>query len=278
MWAVVRKGASVKKTLLWCLGACVLGGWAAAAHGQVADAMLPQVGGDGGDFFQARCPVGQHLVGLNLRAGHNIDAVQPICAIAATPVALRAGTEMPRFGGDGGEPVQLMCPQATPVVTGVSLIAEGARGLGLNSVHLFCGIAAKQQTASEYPSVKFDGPRQKSTESSIAVTDFVDVRFAKLACPAGLVGVGVYGRAGKIMDALGLICGEPVITESGAKGKVGERTETAAPVKPAGSPVGGVADRPASALPGSPAGSALGGAGDRATTRSAPKPRVVDPR
>ena len=49
------------------------------------DAIMPPVGGPGGGQFVARCPQGQYLAGLELRAGDDIDAIRPICIIAYGP-------------------------------------------------------------------------------------------------------------------------------------------------------------------------------------------------
>ena len=40
---------------------------------------IPPVGGPGGGEFVARCPPGQLLGGVELRAGDDIDAIRPLC-------------------------------------------------------------------------------------------------------------------------------------------------------------------------------------------------------
>src|SRR5688572_24583449 len=91
---------------------------------QQADVLLQPAGGGGGNRFEARCPAGQYLLGVNLRAGHEIDAIQPICGMLTAPTVAQPGSQMPWYGGQGGSPAQVVCPSHTPVVRGLGLRAE----------------------------------------------------------------------------------------------------------------------------------------------------------
>src|SRR5215203_5498807 len=90
------------------------------------DAMLPPVGGRGGEQFVARCPQGRYLVGLELRTGDDVDAIRPLCAVAYGPREAGGAEIFPTsYGGDGGDNmIRLVCPGKTPVVTRMNVQAE----------------------------------------------------------------------------------------------------------------------------------------------------------
>ena len=193
--------------------ACLLVLLSCATAAAQADQTLPAVGGSGGNDFYARCPAGQHLLGFNLRAGHNIDAIQPICGVPMSETQVQVTGQMRGYGGTGGQPAQVTCPsQATaaaakPVVLGLYLKAEGIHGLVLNNIHLYCGIVAAQQQIPTQPAAQYDAPSQEGTYGALATGHEKKWRSGTPMCPPGLIGVGVYGRAGAAIDSLGLICG-----------------------------------------------------------------------
>jgi hypothetical protein len=193
------------------------------------DAILPTIGGSGGEQFVARCPQGQFLTGFDLRTGAVVDAIRPMCVPAygpadvgsPVPFGLKrsvqtalgpvADAESPlvpggtSFGGNGGGPRQLLCPKDAPIVTGMYAGAYGDP-LVVFQIHLFCGIAAGTQRPSEFPSAVFDGNIQY-VPGAHALDD-------TQRCPAGLVAVGISGHSGERLDAVGLICGPPKLTKS----------------------------------------------------------------
>ena len=199
------------RPLPWVLFA-LLGGMSAGAH---AEAYLPAVGGGGGSQFKAPCAQGQLLAGFELRAGDDVDAIRPICAIAASagevnlqPVA------SDWYGGAGGGVESLTCPSSTPVVTGMYVAAEGENTVIVNTIHLYCGLASETQAAaSDYPSAVFDGPTIRGVKFSFPGTVAKESNFkaGRYDCPAGQVAVGVHGRSGAWLDEVGLICGAPVV-------------------------------------------------------------------
>lgn len=174
-----------------------------SAHAQT-DAILPTIGGSGGEQFVARCPQGQFLTGFDLRTGAVVDAIRPLCVIAYGPADV--GPLVPgriSFGGNGGGPRQLLCPKDAPIVTGMYAQAYGDP-LVVLQIHLFCGIAAATQRPSEFPSAVFDGNTQYRPGAH-ALDD-------TQRCPAGLVAVGISGHSGERLDAVGLICGPPKLS------------------------------------------------------------------
>ena len=175
-----------------------------------ADAIRQPIGGSGGSQFVARCQQGQHLTGFELRVGNDVDAIRPICVTAYGRA--EAGPLEPypsKFGGTGGgADIQLLCPRDNPIVVAMYVRAEGVRTISVNNIHLFCGVAAATQKWSDYPSAVYDGPRDSGVDESPQARQ----RDAMQYCPAGLVAVGINGRSGIYVDALGLICGAPRIT------------------------------------------------------------------
>jgi hypothetical protein len=180
-----------------------------SAHAQ-PDAILPPIGGDGGSPFVARCPQGEVLTGFDLRAGDDIDAVRPICIPA---VAGQFQAYPTSYGGDGGSPLQLVCPNDTPVVTGFEVGYEGEDTITVNNIHLYCGLAVATPQRTAYFSAVFDAPELERDCGLLGLEcDFVAaLEFETQHCPDGLIAVGINGRSGVWLDALGLICGAPPV-------------------------------------------------------------------
>jgi hypothetical protein len=173
-----------------------------SAHAQT-DARLSPLGGNGGIQFVARCPQGQLLNGFEVRVGDTVDAIRPICVAAYGPAEIGPPQPYPtKYGGDGGHIQQLVCPRDTPIVIKMDIGWEGKEVFSVSYIGLFCGVASTTQTPTKDPTVNaythFDifAPRGGELES----------------CPPGLVAVGISGRAGQWLDALGLTCGPPKLT------------------------------------------------------------------
>ena len=175
------------------------------------DAVLPPIGGDGGGQYIARCPQGRLLTGFELRTGDDVDAIRPLCVNAYGPGDVGPVEPYPAFfgGNGGGNTRQLVCPPDAPVVTGLFVRTEGVTEV-VNNIHLYCGVAANTQTTSEFPSAVFDGARYSGNNAFGA--DIAVTRKSMQRCPEGLVAVGINGRSGRWLDALGLICGVPRLT------------------------------------------------------------------
>jgi hypothetical protein len=196
------------------------------AGGVRAESYLPAMGGGGGGQFKAPCPDGQNLNGFELRAGDDVDAIRPACVISYGPIAATApalttdsglvagpGTLGGLFqqvapgwyGGPGGGIQRVLCPTTTPIVTGMYVQTDGDEDKTINNIHLFCGRAVIEQTPAGNPSAIFDAPyRYPKTPTFLQES-------GSQRCPGGQVAVGVHGRAGKYLDAIGLICDAPRI-------------------------------------------------------------------
>ncbi len=201
---------------------------ALGVRGQVR---LPTIGGGGGGQFEAACPAGENLAGVELRAADDVDAIAPVCVAFSGPtdhaqIHLTSGSGLvpihggeplvPSFqvapgwnGGPGGRIVPLLCPRDLPVVTGMDVAAEGVDTVVVNNIHLFCGRAVATQSPAAYPSAVFDGPSYTASQGwgGIGVGgEAAHGTSGSDRCPAGQVAVGVYGRSGVWLDAIGLIC------------------------------------------------------------------------
>jgi hypothetical protein len=198
-----------------------------------AQAFLPPLGGGGGGQFIANCPAGQNLTGFELRAADDVDAIRPVCVTAYSPrnssapslttdSGLIYSPGLPRYdsaarlapgwyGGTGGKIVPLLCPEDSPIVIGMDVWSEGVTTIVVNNIHLFCGKAAAAQSHTELPSAVFDAP---SYQISCGLTCGDDATrfYESQFCPDGQVAIGVHGRSGKWLDAMGLICGSARIS------------------------------------------------------------------
>ncbi len=169
-----------------------------------ADNLLDPLGGNGGDQFSARCSNDQLLTGFELRAGDDVGAIRPLCVTALAPSKVSAASPGDWHGGAGGSIANVVCPSATPIVTGLLVGAEGPQVKVVNNIYLFCGVAAAAQVISMNPLASFNAPDYDNGSHG---------RFSLLydgetqRCPAGQVAVGVHGRSGALLDAIGLICG-----------------------------------------------------------------------
>ncbi len=188
--------------------------FSAALHAQ-PDAVLLPIGGSGGSQFTARCPQGEVLTGFDLRAGDDIDAIRPIC-IPGVAGQFHAYPVM--FGGSGGRPIGLVCPNDFPVVSGVDIDWEGMYVNTVNRIALYCGLADGSTPQSAFPSAVHNSPLAKE-DCGLLMCESVSHGSAKQRCPSGLIGVGISGRAGDLLDALGLICGAPPVVAAPAAPK-----------------------------------------------------------
>ncbi len=189
------------------------------------DVKLNSIGGDGGSRFVARCPQGQLLTGVELRAGDDVDAIRPLCVTAYGPADVGPfqpympgipGFNQTFYGGDGGSRVDLACPRGFPIITGMYVRAEGKEIISVNNIHLFCGIAGTTQ--ENEVDANFDAPEVEQAGIKIGSGFGTNPSSTQGTerCPAGLVAVGINGRSGKWLDAVGLICGEPKLTPRAA--------------------------------------------------------------
>jgi hypothetical protein len=190
-----------------------------------ADEYMMPIGGPGGGRFDGHCSSDSLLVGFELRAADDVNAIRPLCATALGPAAIGGIDESGWHGGSGGRPVNVMCPAHKPIVMGLSVHAEGMDTVVVNSIDLTCGLATSTQTMdyrhpSAFEYVRFSAQRIASYGSDDYYFFFIDEDEPSRAsgthgCRDGLVAVGIHGRSGIWLDAIGLICGEPRVAGHG---------------------------------------------------------------
>ena len=204
---------------------------ALAASGTAdAQTRLKIVGGAGGGAFTAICPVGKLLWGFELRVADDVDALAPVCARALGPSALSEEEVLtPAHGGDGGRPLRITCPLGKPVVVGMKVEAEGRDTVIVNNIALICGLVTDgDRQAATFASARFDGP---ANDNDGLFQHFSIAYEGSDTCPPGEVAIGVHGRSGIWLDAVGLICGPSPIRNKTVVTSIG-RVNTGPPTKP----------------------------------------------
>lgn len=199
--------------------------------------------------FIARCPAGQQIAGFDLQTGNDLRAIQPICVTALAPATAGPFEAYPtRFGGTGSGAARLVCPTGSPVVTkmGVQMEPEvpaGWGGLGalperINGILLHCGLVDRPQ-GRHVQGAQWLGPLRsaegRSGLSQLAAISRNPPVIGYNTCADNLVAVGISGRATTQVDSVGLICGEPTLTEGPsvrAQGRVKGSPEVAANRRP----------------------------------------------
>ena len=184
---------------------------------KLADAIdVGPYGGPGGTPFRWSCPAGMVLIGLAGRAGAWTDRIAGRCASWSPEQQTFIGDSItgPFFGtSDGGYWFSTVCP-----LSAVARI-RSVTGDFIQDIQFRCrSIAPPTADTGTWGRVPY-------------YHDASDASPGEFACPDGEVGVGINGRSGKFVDALGLICAPPPTGVAGP-------APTPAPPPPAGVPMG----------------------------------------
>lgn len=148
---------------------------------------------EGGGPFRIECEPGDFLVGFDTQHTHVIDHIAPICGNKARGGTYGRPWAGQRPKGPTAVDEQLLCP-AGSILTILHVFVDN--GALVNNVGMTC--------------LNPDAPaRREHTNKVLARWKLKNpsVRDRRFLCPEGMVGVGIYGRAGSAIDALGLICG-----------------------------------------------------------------------
>jgi hypothetical protein len=163
------------------------------------DEFLPLIGTSGGTSFSRHCPDGKVLTGIRVRTGAVIDGIGILCSGMGTGGWLGEPTFSGTMaGGNGGTVKDLKCPTMGFRLGAVAGQRGGSLGVGIDRLTLICrqwlsdaralgGGETKEITAK--CCTGGDQPRECGT--------------------AGWPAVGIRGRHGSIVDAVGLVCGLP---------------------------------------------------------------------
>jgi hypothetical protein len=150
---------------------------------------FPPEGTNSGAPFREVCPPGQYMIGAHYRSGNWMDQISITCApVDATGMT---GPQWlgPPIGGNGGSPNSQSCPPDF-IITGGGIL----RNSGNHYVQMMDLACESTITKSTYPLSNVGTPS----------TVFPEVY---QNCPPGEAVIGIHGRAGLYVDAIGLICG-----------------------------------------------------------------------
>ena len=165
----------------------------------LADHPLPALGGPGGGPFEAHCQGNTVLVGLALRVGDVVDALQPLCAAPVTANSVGARAQANWQGGPGGGNTQILCPPDQPIAGGLFVNAGGDPRV-VDNLLLYCG--------------RGNGSRNSAYARPGEAGNMYSSGDDTQGCAPGEVAVGVHGRSGAYLDAVGLLCGRPQLPDA----------------------------------------------------------------
>ena len=165
----------------------------------------PIVGGPGGSSSEHICGPGRVLVGIQGYAGVLLDNVQAICARVDANGLSDAKPEGPVFGGDRAINSSAACPGDSAVVNAAVRQNEKDPYVGL--IELSCEGEFRNVTLRGTGHLKgYIGPSIYGPARDHGDREIIG---CKKYGGEPDVAVGIRVRAGKFLDAFGLICGPP---------------------------------------------------------------------
>ena len=201
--------------------ACVLAALAISAvcSSQAFAGETPVGGGPGGNAFRITCPAGSFVVGFAYRNGQWFDRIAPICA----PWQLAERRFGPGVAGgaagdsEGGRPHTEQCPLGQYAITavrfGLSLNGDDDRPQFVGWLDAHCQTVRPPWDAR---SISMGNPTNATwAHSRNLVEPTIERPQYHFVCPQGEVAVGIQGRAGLFVDALGLICAPAPTVKTG---------------------------------------------------------------
>lgn len=181
--------------------------FAATLPAQAQETFTPTLGGNGGQQFIARCPANTSLTGVEARTGAYVNYIAPVCDGRAIQGA-----------GGGGDRRSAVCP-AGSVVRSMAVTSLRSPNHLLKALILDC---AARGSRTRTASVPLDTPGAFTSPSgpignlalfvsgpvgALRMADNLSKGYPKgtLSCGAKDI-IGLQGRSGSAVDALGLIC------------------------------------------------------------------------
>lgn len=173
--------------------------FAIAAPGPASSKEFAPAVGSGGSPFRDLCPAGQYLVGTNAHTGAVIDQISIICAPVKPDGTVGALFHGPVHGGPGGgtpkDPFDKKTERRTTCADN-----EIVNTMGL--------LPGTQQSRQVVRLIIFNCVLTTGTERhNLDIGDAPLFPTIYQNCPAGEAAIGLQGRTGAYVDALGLICG-----------------------------------------------------------------------
>jgi hypothetical protein len=183
---------------------CLLG---LASIGAARADDLPAYGGPGDAGFRDQCPEHHVLVGFEGRMGSLTDQIKTLCAMLYSDNGMALKTDLfEAHGGSGGKPRLLRCRGGLDGLRALSIFftSDGRRIANLSGycvpvdgapgTHYFC-MGLQQADECNATLLEAKGFNVKDGEP------------LRQSCPLGEWALGVHGRYGKHVNAIGLICG-----------------------------------------------------------------------
>lgn len=167
--------------------------WLTAFHSipALAAKEYAPVGGGGDSSARDVCPAGQFLIGMRVRSGAWMDQMSITCGAINPDGSIGTQSNGPTRGGNGGGPSQGTCG-AGKIVSGLGMLfTEGNRQV------LTIDLNCRSTT----------GPDRSNFRLGQEPPGFSRFPTEIQPCPNGEAAVGVQGRYGRHVNALGLICG-----------------------------------------------------------------------
>ncbi len=169
-----------------------------------APAIDLQVQGFGrGGPFRAQC-AGGYMVGFTGRVGAWIDNIRPVCAtwdgrqlVNRVPHAFQAGASQ------GGGPASVSCPNFIG-----QIVLYDTKGDGPTDVMHHIDFQCFSPTSVDEGWRQYGSKTKTELRDSSLLARGYTGKYVS-PCPRGEVAVGMHGRHGSFVDALGLIC-EPM--------------------------------------------------------------------
>jgi hypothetical protein len=165
------------------------------ASGAIPTVAFPPHGGRGDASFEDRCPAGRYMVGLGVRTGAWMDQLTVICSAVGSDGRTSGNQYLRPRGGLGGGPSERNCAPDHVVNQIKFRMTRGDRQV--KSITVEC----RRAVGSGSQGFRVGGPLDDGNIGS-----FVDHR-----CPPGDAAVGMQGRFGNHVNAIGLICARLVL-------------------------------------------------------------------
>lgn len=165
------------------------------ASGAIPTVAFPPHGGRGDAAFEDRCPHGRYIVGLRVRSGAWMDQLTVICSAVSSEGRTSGNQYLRPRGGLGGGQSERNC--APDHVTNHIKFRMTRGDRQVKSMTVEC----RRAIGSGNRGFTVGGPLSDGN-----IGTYVDQR-----CPPGDAAVGMQGRYGKHVNAIGLICARLVL-------------------------------------------------------------------
>lgn len=186
-WRVGQAKRGKRVRLAICLCICLL----AMVPYAFAGKEFAPVGGPGGSAFREVCPLGQYVVGVRYRYGDWIDQISIICASVDANGMTGQNWYGAAFGGNGGVgPYERFCNPGY-IISGASILLRNHPSRYVKMMDMYC-----RSTTSN------NGHKLMNVGAPSSYFGDSDQY-----CPDGEAVIGIQGRYGAFVDAIGMICG-----------------------------------------------------------------------